>query len=122
MEHSDYSKPENVETRDAFLTDFVYPDGDFYRDAVIATIYDCFIEAMAELTTEEKLIVISKMVNSEKSLRDIAKLCKVSYEKVRYLLKSIKIKYPRIHAIIESQKGKGYKNMARIRGVINEEV
>ncbi len=121
MEHEDYSKAENVETRESFITDFVYPDGDFYRDAVIATIYDCFIEAMTDLTTEEKKIVITKMVNSEKSLRDIAIVCNVSYEKVRYLLKSIKTKYPRIHCIIESQKGKGYKNMARTKRVINEE-
>jgi len=115
MEHSDYSKQENLETRDSFLTDFVYPDGAFYKDDVLATIYDCFIEAMSDLTKEEKLIVITKMVNSEKSLRDIAQVCKVSYEKVRYLLKSIKVKYPRIHAIIESQKGKGYKNMSRTK-------
>jgi len=113
MEHSDYSRQENLETRDSFLTDFVYPDGAFYKDDVVATIYDCFIEAMSDLTREEKQIVITKMVNSEKSLRDIAKVCKVSYEKVRYLLKSIKDKYPRIHMIIESQKGKCYKNMSR---------
>lgn len=109
MEHTEYSKTDNLHIRDEFLSDFVYPDGEFYKDSQpLDFFYEALKCGLYQLTEDEFKVVMVKACNRDKSFRELAKVCGISHEQFRKLWLRIRDVYPFIYNQLQSIKSINY--------------
>lgn len=108
MDHYDYSKPENLHVRDCFITQFKYPEGEFYEEEHATNYFDVLKLVLSRLTEDELKIVFVKILNKNGSFRNLAKLIGMSHEQFRKLWLSIRDKYPIIYQNLQNVKAKNY--------------
>lgn len=109
MEHNEYSKPENEHVRDEFITEFQYPDDEFYKDNnVLDYFYENIRIALFKLDKFSQQIVLIRALNPELSLREIANAVGISHELVRQRWQLIREQYPMLMEVLQNRRTKKY--------------